>query len=456
MMTMQSVAQYACGTRFGADAAVLGVTTDSRTTQPGELFVALRGEHFDGHDYVQSAEQKGAAGALVEHRGNVKLPQVVVDDSGHALCELARRWRAEFDLPMVAVTGSNGKTTVKELVGNMLNCQGNTLVSKGNFNNEIGLPLSLLRLRGEHCFAVVELGMNQIGEISKLSNITAPSVAIITNAAQAHLQFIKSVEQVAVEKGDIIDGLGANSTCVLNRDDSHFDYWSSRARGLAHTVISFGLSANADVHAHFELGQTSTHLDISTPAGSVQATLNLPGVHNVKNALAATSAAIALDIPLSAIQTGLERSSGVKGRLQMRRHLKNGTLVDDTYNANPASMEAAIEVLAAFPGDRRLVIGDMFELGDQQVEFHRQVGESARRRGIGRLYAIGALSAAAVEKFGIGAKHYTQHEHIVDDLLGQIDSNTVILVKGSRGMKMEQITDALCASESQLKGDARC
>jgi len=456
MMMLQSAAQYTSGTQIGDDVSILAVTTDSRTAQAGDLFVALRGDRFDGHNYVESARQKGVAGALVERYVEAALPQVVVDDTGDALCDLAAGFRRQFDIPLVAVTGSNGKTTVKELLGTVLSSHGSTLISKGNFNNEIGLPLSLLRLRNDHRFAVVELGMNQIGEISRLSTIAAPSVAVITNAAEAHLEFIKSVEQVAFEKGSIIDGVGANGTCVLNKDDEYFGSWLRRAQMRNLKVISFGLSDSADVHAQYKLGQTSSRLEVSTPLGSFRATLNLPGIHNVKNALAATAAATALGIRVSVIQSALERSVSVKGRLQFRRHLENGILVDDTYNANPASMAAAIEVLSAFSGDRRLVVGDMFELGDQQIEYHRQIGELARQRGIGRLYGIGELSAAAVEQFGTGARHYAKPGQIVDDLRKQIDSNTVILVKGSRGMKMEQIADALCSSKRQPSGGEQC
>ena len=283
--------------------------------------------------------------------------------------------------------------------------------------------------------------MNQIGEIEYLANLAAPTVAVITNASLAHLEFVKSVDQVAIEKGRILKPLSDSGIAVLNQDDPYIDYWKSEA-GFR-SVITYGLSDQADVNAQYRLTGTSSLLEVVTPKGETEIHLNLAGVHNVRNALAAISVGIGLDIPLSAVKEALEKSTSVAGRLQFQRHEKGGRLIDDTYNANPTSMAAAIDVLAGFPGDRRLVMGDMFELGEDGAAYHGKTGEYARRSGIGRLYGLGDLSLNAVNEFGRGAKHYSQWEQIVDDLLREIDSNTTVLVKGSRGMQMERVVRGL-------------
>ncbi len=447
MMDMRAIAQAVSGTHRGANSAVSRVCTDSRAVRRGDLFVALLGSRFDGHDFVDKAIDKGAAAVLLAAARPLDVPSVTVADTQRALGQLAHFWRSRFECPVVAVTGSNGKTTVKELIGRILTAGGrDALVSAGNFNNAVGLPLSLLRLRAHHCGAAVEIGMNQIGEIDALSQLAAPNVAVITNAGAAHLEHLKSVAQVAIEKGSILDALPADGVAILNSDDAHFERWHMRAQ--PRRVITFGLTQNADVSARFRLRENVCEMQVSTPAGDTDMALNFAGQHNVANALAALAAGTALNIPLAQMRAGLEQAVAVHGRLQFSRHRKGGRLIDDTYNANPASMQAAIHVLANFSGDRRLVMGDMLELGDGADEYHRWVGEQARAAGIGRLYALGAHSANAVSQFGRGARHYRQWRQLADDLLQGIDAQTTVLVKGSRGMQMERIVHCLCETEN--------
>ena len=446
MMDMQIVAQAVNGLHFGENSWVRDVSTDSRRITDGCLFVALRGERFDGHQFVRDAVDSGAAGALVDQSMDVAVPQVVVDDTEIALGQLAAKWRGRFDTPLIAVTGSNGKTTVKEMIGTILGEEAPTLVSHGNYNNTVGLPLSLLRFRETHKFAVVEIGMNQIGEIRYLSKLARPDIAVITNAGLAHLEFLHSVQQVAIEKGSLLNGLNADGVAVLNRNDDQFDYWKKQADGRR--VISFGLTANSDVYAQFKPLEFGSELRLTTELGVVEAELKLAGVHNVFNASAAVAAAIGAGVDVDKIAGGIGKMRAVSGRLQLRKHRAGGTLVDDTYNANPDSVAAALKVLGNFSGDRRLVIGDMFELGENAENFHREIGAQARATGIGRLYAIGELCKSAAKEFGRGATHYGNHNDLIQDLSQNLDSSTVILVKGSRGMRMEHVANALCTEGS--------
>ena len=455
MMDMQIVAQAVDGVRLGNNSWIRDVSTDSRNITEDCLFVALRGERFDGHQFVGDAVNLGAAGALVDQSMDIAVPQVVVDDTELALGRLAANWRGQFTAPLIAVTGSNGKTTVKEMIGTILGEEAPTLVSKGNFNNAVGLPLSLLRFRKTHRFAVVEIGMNQIGEIKYLSKLARPDIAVITNAGSAHLEFLQSIGQVAIEKGSLMTGLDTDGIAVLNRDDEQFDYWNAQADGRR--VISFGLSANADVQAQFWPLEFGSSLRLKTSLGVIEAELKLAGAHNVVNAAAAVAAAIGAGIGVDKIAAGLEKMRAVRGRLQLRTHRAGGNLVDDTYNANPDSVKAALRVLGDFSGDRRLVIGDMFELGEGAEEFHREIGRQARAAGIGRLYAVGSLCHGAVAEFGRGARHYDSQDDLIRDLEQHMDSNTVVLVKGSRGMRMENVANAVCSDDLDTsRGSSTC
>ena len=444
MMDTQTIAEAVGGDRLGGNAWIDAVSTDSRKVKAGNLFVALRGERFDGHEYLNEAYRKGARATMVETAVGTQYPQVLVQDTERALGQLSAFWRGSFHMPLVAVTGSCGKTTVKEMIGNILTCKAETLVSQGNFNNAIGLPLSLLKLKKKHQFAVVEIGMNQIGEIEHLSKLASPTVAVITNAGPAHLKFLNSVDQVATEKGSIVSGVNDSGVVVLNHDDRYFDFWKESA--APRSVISFGFTDKADVSGSCQLNESGASISMKTPIGSMVGNISLIGAHNVSNALAATAAAIGLNVSKRCILQGLAKMSAIKGRLQIRRHKYGGRLIDDTYNANPASAEAAIRILSKIKGDRRLVVGDMFELGPDRIRFHQEIGRCARDAGIGRLYCVGNLSEFTAKAFGRGASYYQSKQELLSDLELQIDADTTLLVKGSRGMRMEKITDFLCAN----------
>ena len=443
MMTMSELEAVVNGKRIGANSGIMSIGSDSRQVVGGELFVALRGEQYDGHQFVTEALRKGAIGALVDNQIDTDIPQVVVNDTELSLGKLASNWRLRFDCPVVAVTGSNGKTTVKEMIGSILRQMGTGLVSHGNFNNTIGLPLSLLELREEHRFAAVEIGMNQIGEIEYLAKIASPNVVVITNATAAHLENLESIQNVAEEKGNIISGLVKHGTAVLNADDEHFELWRKMAISREQNFTTFAINQEAEIFAEASVGAFSSDVKLNTPLGTVQFVLNLPGEHNVKNSAAAAAAAIAAGATRQQICAGLESIRSVKGRLCLRKHVAGGRLLDDTYNANPASLKAALDVLSKVGGDRRLVIGDMLELGTDAEEFHRVAGIQARQAGIGRVYAMGPLCKETVEAFGRGGDHYETHESLIAELCSDLHSSTTVLVKGSRGMQMERVVRKL-------------
>lgn len=448
MMTLAEIAQGVQGELIGRDARIQGVSTDTRTLNRGELYVALKGPNFDGHAFLEAAREAGAAGALVQAENGAGLPLIKVGDTLTALGELARTWRSRFSIPVVAVTGSNGKTTVKEMIGAILTVKAPALISTGNLNNEIGVPLVLCGLRPEHQYAVIEMGMNHPGEIAYLSSLAAPTVAVITNAAAAHLEGLGSVESVADAKGEIMTGLGGGGVMVLNRDDPFFEHWQRMA--ASHTVLSFGFDAGADVRpsdcteaeGRFRLHIRDREIDVALP---------LAGRHNIANALAAAAAAFAVGMDPGQIKTGLERVAPVPGRLCTRRGVGGARILDDSYNANPASVAAGIDVLAAHPGRRVMVLGDMAELGAEARAMHERVGEQARDKGIDALHGFGDMSEAAVRAFGRDGVHHRDRAELVTALRAEADNNTTILVKGSRCMHMDEIVEAL-AEESRAEG----
>ncbi len=454
MLTMQETATVVQGQLMGDNQVYQEVSTDSRTLTNGALFVALRGDRFDGHNYLEEAMHASAAGVMVESQSTLPIPQITVRNTQRALGQLAADWRRRFDIPMVAVTGSNGKTTVKEMIGRILNVRASTLISYGSFNNFIGVPLTLLKLRCTHRFAVVEIGMNQRGEIAHLANLVHPTVSVITNAGAAHLEQLSSVDQVADEKGQLVAALDTSGIPVLNVDSPYFPLWQRLAG--SRRQVTFGLHAPADVSADYTPMNFGAQIRLRVPTDTFDVTLHLGGEHNVVNALAAAAAAVALDIPSATIKSGLETMRAVAGRLQLRQHCKGGTLIDDTYNANPNSMRAALKFMAQLTGDRRLVLGDMFELGLDGERFHREVGRLARACGIGRLYALGQLSATAVEEFGRGAVHYTDRRLLLRDLDEQLDATTTLLIKGSRGMRMNELADSICQVDKNIEEAVPC
>ena len=438
----------------GADVHFTAVSTDTRSIAQGDLFIALKGENFDGAKFVADALRNGAVAAVVNAQGYEQIrsildprsPILVVEDTRLALGRLAAYWRKQFDIPLVAITGSNGKTTVKEMLAAILRAatgsEESVLATKGNFNNDIGLPLTLLRLRTTHRYAVIEMGMNHPNEIDYLTRIARPDVALINNATGAHLQGLGSVEGVALAKGEIFAGLVSEGAAVINADDVYAALW----RNLAgkNRVIDFALEHSAAVKGEWTAQGYGGALQARTPAGELKVELQVPGEHNALNALAAASAALALQVPLATIAKALEGFGGVAGRLQRKQALQGATLIDDTYNANPASMHAALEVLAHSTGKRIFVLGDMGELGTDAAQFHQEIGIAARELGIERLFALGALSAEAVREFGTGAQHYADIEALNTALKQELDAQTTVLVKGSRFMKMERVVQ-FCA-----------
>ena len=434
----------------GEDRAFDAVGTDTRTLPPHALFVALKGERFDGHDFLALAAGKGAAGALVQGLRDQRpgeLPLLVAKDTRLALGRLSAYWRSKFSMPLVALTGSNGKTTVKEMLASILraaSADDAVLATRGNLNNDIGVPLTLLDLRAAHRYAVIEMGMNHAGEIRYLSGLAAPDVALVNNAAPAHIEFFPTVDAIARAKGEIFEGLKPGGTAVINADDDHAPIWRDLAAGRR--IVDFGIERRAAVSATYRLDWLESEIVVKLPKGEARAVLRAPGVHNVRNALAASAAAVALEVPAPAIEQGLARFAGIKGRLQRRAAPGGATVIDDTYNANPESMRAAIDVLAAFPAPTILVLGDMGELGSRSAEFHREVGAYARRRNISSLHALGEASREAVAAFGAAGIHASSLDELLQALRAAATPRATLLVKGSRFMRMERVVAALAAA----------
>jgi len=438
------------GLLIGNDAAFDSVGTDSRAIRPGQLFVALTGPRFDGHDFLAEVATKGAAAALVQRAmPEVGLPQLQVADTRRALGLLGALNRQAYHGPLAAVTGSSGKTTVKEMLASILRSRGPVLATRGNLNNELGVPLTLLELAPEHTGAVIELGASRVGEIAYTVALTRPQVAIITNAGTAHVGEFGGPERIVEAKGEILEGLPADGVAVLNRDDRAFAIWQQRAAGRR--VVSFALDAlDADFQAReiqSDVRGCSAFI-LSGPAGEARIQLNLLGRHNVANALAAAAAAHALGIPLVGIKAGLESLQPVKGRAVAQLTQGGVRVIDDSYNANPASMCAAIDILAGFSGRTVLVLGDMGELGSWAEEGHRQVGAYAAGK-VDALYAVGPLMHHAVIAFGEIGRHFSDQASLLAALCGEQHPDTTILIKGSRSAAMDKIVSALCGSSEE-------
>ena len=449
MMDLLEAARATAAGLVGDNCSFSGVSTDSRTIAPGELFVALRGEHFDGHHYVAAAQARGAAAAVVasdavDRLRPTGLPLIVVAETRLSLGALAADWRSRFTLPLIAVTGSNGKTTTKEMIASILRAaHGDTVLStQGNYNNDIGLPLTLLRLHAGHRAAIIEMGMNHPGEIAYLAGIARPGVAVVTNAQRAHLAGMGTVEAIAREKGSIYSGLDENGVAVFCADDPWADLWRQQSQGLRR--MSFGFAQAADVSGRVTLHGLENRLLLACGGDETEVVLALPGWHNARNALAAAAAALAAGIPLATVQVGLNSFRGLKGRLQLRQATHGAQLLDDSYNANPDSVRAGIDVLAATVGRKILVLGDMGEIGEMSAQFHDEIGGYAKSQGIDRLLALGEASALAAHNFGAGGEHFTHLAQLIDVLRGELGADTTVLVKGSRFMRMERVVEALC------------
>ncbi len=449
MMRVAEAAAALGVTHRGDDLLFTSVGTDSRNVKPGELFIALRGNHFDAHQHIAAAQASGAVAVIADAQGAplapTNMPLITVDNTRQALTQLAYAWRSRFTGPLVALTGSSGKTTVKEMLAAILReaAGGETrvLATRGNLNNDIGVPLTLLALRDTHRYAVIELGMNHSGEISRLTLLARPDVALINNAGRAHIEHLGSTEAIARAKGEIFEGLAEKGVAVINGDDTYAALWLEKIN--KNKYLRFGFDQQADVRGRCELRALDSDIHINSPAGDIHATLPAPGLHNVRNALAASAAAIALNIPLAAIAAGLARYRGVKGRLQRKAAQCGAALIDDTYNANPESIHAAIDVLASATGRRVLVLGDMGELGAHAVACHSEVGAYARAAGLDTLYALGEMSVHSVAAFGAGARHFADIEALLAQVHATLTTDMTVLVKGSRFMKMERVVDAL-------------
>ncbi len=408
----------------------------------GDLFVALKGENHDGHDHVTGAASQGAAAALVSRPLAVDLPQLIVADTLLALGDLARAARAESHARVIGITGSNGKTTVKTLVAAILRAHGNTHASAGNFNNEIGLPLTLLAMPPDTAYAVLEMGAGKPGDIAYLASIARPHVGLVNTVTAAHLERMGSLQGIAETKGAIYTALPADGVAVINADNDFAGFFAGLAG--ARRVVRFGMQATADVHAVDVATSADTNrFTLCTPRGEVAVTLPLGGRHNVANALAAAAIAHVLDVPLATIGAGLAHSSVVGGRLAARRMAAGWTLIDDSYNANPDSVNAAIDVLMLTPGEHWLVLGDMAELGPQSRELHAAVGSHARERGVDRLYTLGSLAQTASQTFGAGARHFADRDALVAALVADLHTGVTCVVKGSRVAAMERVVAAL-------------
>ena len=428
----------------GGDVVVLDVQTDSRKAGPGTLFAALTGEHFDGHDFAAAAVEVGAVALLVERRVDVAAPQLIVDDVLVALGRIATLIRDRLDPVVIGITGSNGKTTVKEMVASILKLEGEVLATQGNFNNELGLPLSLFGLEERHRFAVLEMGASKKGDIAYLAEIARPVIGLVNNIAPAHLEGFGSVEGVARTKGEMFASLPPDGCAVMNGDEPWLDTWHEI--NTAGRTITFGSGPGCDVR----LGESGGKRLLLTPGGSFELELSLPGLHNHFNAAAATAIALALGIEMQTIRQGLEQVRPVPGRLNMLKTAAGWTVIDDTYNANPASLYSALQVLSGMPGEAWLVLGDMKELGIESSKMHREVGENARVMGVKRLFATGEMSAHTVDTFGRGAEHFDSQEALIEALRRQVRPGVNCLVKGSRSMGMESVVKAI-VEESEMR-----
>lgn len=436
--TLAEIAHITKGRLVGEDRLVTSLSTDTRTLQPGDLFIALVGERFDPHELIVAGHAQSAGALLVEHALDVPGPQVVVRRTHAALQALANAWREKFRIPVIGITGSNGKTSVKELTREILAARGEVLATRGNLNNHIGVPLTLLALNENHRYAVIEMGANHAGEIETLTKIANPDVGVVNNIGPAHLEGFGSLEGVARAKAELYCHMGPQGVAVVNADEPYLPLW--REDIGARRKISFGIRQDADVSGD-ELD--SHEVRIRTPAGEIRANLQVPGQHALYNALAATAVCTALEVGLEDIQTGIESAKPVPGRLVRLEGMNGACVLDDTYNANPASLSVALDVQAQEPGAHWLVLGDMGELGGESIALHKKAGIMARKSGVTRLMGLGKLAAYAVETFGQDGEHFSEPGEITELLRHELDDQVCVLVKGSRAMHLEQVIEGI-------------
>ncbi|GAA0354392.1 UDP-N-acetylmuramoyl-tripeptide--D-alanyl-D-alanine ligase [Bowmanella denitrificans] len=444
-VTLEWIAEQLQSELQGENKDISGVSTDTRTLQTGDLFVALSGPNFDGHGFVEMAEQKGAAALIVSQPVKSCLPFILVPDTKLALGKLAGAVRQLVPVKTVAITGSSGKTTVKEMVAAILSRKGKVLATQGNFNNDIGVPLTLLRLEADHQYAVIELGANHLGEIAYTTALTRPDVATIVNAAAAHLEGFGSLFGVARAKSEIFKGLPDNGLAVLNADSQFLAFWKGKLNHLR--IQEFGEAAG-DFHASdVALGMDGcAQFQMHTPKGNLDLTLAVPGMHNVSNALCAAALAMEVGASLEDIKMGLQEMGQVRGRLNIKALTNQVRLIDDSYNANVSSTQAAIDLLASFPGRRVLVLGDMAELGEKARFYHEEMGQYALSRGVDNLFSLGVLSQQASDQFGAAGRHFSEVDALIAYLQGELQSeqrDISILIKGSRSARMERVVKAI-------------
>ncbi len=449
MMSLSQIARIVGGFKVGSDVTIETISNDTRTLDPGSLYIAIKGDVFDGHDFVEQAALHGAAAACTQEEIETNLPYILVENTRAALKTLAAYWREQFINPVIAVTGSCGKTTTRALLEAIFSLAGKTLASQKSFNNDIGVPLTLLRLETTDQYAILEMGMNHAGELAELTQIVQPDIAIITCIAPVHLAALKTLDNIAAAKAEIFEGLARNGKVIINNDDAYAEYFKKQAAQYA--MLTFGIKNSADVMAK-NIVMNENHypsFQLITPSGQIAIDLPLMGQHNVMNALAAATAAVAQQLPLEIIKRGLETAKNVEQRLAEKR-LENGALlIDDSYNANPTSVIAALEILAHKQGDSIFVFGDMLELGEAEIQYHTAIGEKAQALGIKQLYCYGDLAQHTAAAYGAKAKHFTNQKNLIAALLPAIAKDATVLVKGSKSMKMNNIVAALTTNKEK-------
>jgi UDP-N-acetylmuramoyl-tripeptide--D-alanyl-D-alanine ligase len=443
---LNEIASALKGNLIGQDLLMTGVSIDTRTLKAGDLYIAIKGKNFDGHDFISQALQAGASAILVNQKIDTDSAQIVVNDTHLALAELAGYWRRKMPVKIAGVTGSNGKTSVKEMIAAIFATQGNTLFTQGNLNNDIGVPLTLLRLDENHRFAVIEMGANHPGEIAYTSRYAQADVSVITNVGPAHIEGFGSIDGVANTKAEIIESLGSAGVAILNRDEPYYDLWINKAG--SRKSVSFGFDPAADIQAKnittrlSEKGFT-TQFDLKTVDATETICLGLAGKHNVKNALAATAVALQFGIDLKFIKQALEQVKPVTGRMQVLQGRQGNIVIDDTYNANPASLQAALDAINHANQPIWLVLGAFGELGDEAAAIHAEMATMIQSQSVQRLFATGELAKHTVAAFGSNGQHFDTQEHLIQTLTNAISGKEIILVKGSRSQKMENVVAAL-------------
>ncbi len=433
------------------DACFSGVEIDSRKDCKNKLFIAINGDNFDGHEFVDVAYSQGASIALVERELDSKIPQVVVEDSKRAMGDLAKYWRKEVNPTLIAITGSNGKTTVKEMLGKILSLQAKTVITQGNFNNEIGVPLSIFNLTRNDCYAVIEMGANHESEIKELVEIAEPDIVFVNNAREAHVEGFGSLQGVIHAKGEMYQYSGKTATSVFNLDEEAVHYWQSVSN--SDRCLTFSLSSNADIKGSFDNTNDGMKLNAEYKKEICSCEINVFGVHNASNALAAITLSLACGIGLSKAMQGLNGFAGVKGRLQFVDGLNQSKIIDDSYNANPDSLEAALDVTCSLPGVAWLALGDMAELGELSEEMHKSAVIKAKEKGISECFAIGEYSCRSVSVFGSKGYCFKAHAEMADLLSKRLAPEINLLIKGSRSARMDKLVSAL--TRKPLADDAR-